>query len=125
MKNNFKIVKCNKCGAMAEVLLDCTCKDCGIKCCGEQMQEMSQNNTEYSFEKHMPTFEIVGNYVVATVPHVMEEKHYIEWIGLDSDTINAKKYFKPNEVAKAVFPYVKGAKILSYCNLHGLWSIEI
>ena len=37
-----KIVLCEKCGAMVKVLIDCTCKDCGIKCCGEIMKEMSE-----------------------------------------------------------------------------------
>ena len=36
-----KIVVCEKCGAMVKVLIDCTCQNCGIKCCGETMKEIS------------------------------------------------------------------------------------
>ncbi|MBR5281139.1 MAG: hypothetical protein IKU26_09295 [Clostridia bacterium] len=36
-----KIVICEKCGAMVQVLIDCTCENCGIKCCGEKMKEIS------------------------------------------------------------------------------------
>ena len=36
-----KIVLCEKCGAMVKVLIDCTCCNCGIKCCGETMKEIS------------------------------------------------------------------------------------
>ena len=36
-----KIVLCEKCGAMVQVLIDCTCENCGIKCCGEAMKEIS------------------------------------------------------------------------------------
>ena len=36
-----KIVICEKCGAMVKVLIDCTCENCGIKCCGETMKEIS------------------------------------------------------------------------------------
>lgn len=36
-----KIVLCEKCGAMVKVLIDCTCKNCGIQCCGEPMKEIS------------------------------------------------------------------------------------
>lgn len=36
-----KIVICEKCGAMVKVLIDCTCENCGIKCCGECMKEIS------------------------------------------------------------------------------------
>ena len=125
MKKQFKLKKCTKCGATVEVLKDCTCDNCGIKCCGQEMIELVSNSVDASFEKHVPTYEVVGNYVVATVSHVMEEDHYIEYIALDSDTINAKKYFKPGEVAKAVFPYVKGSVLYAYCNKHGVWSAEV
>ena len=37
-----KIVKCEKCGAMVKVLIDCTCDNCGIKCCEETMKEISE-----------------------------------------------------------------------------------
>ena len=30
-----KIVRCEKCGAMVKVLIECTCNDCGIKCCND------------------------------------------------------------------------------------------
>ena len=36
-----KIVLCEKCGAMVKVLIDCTCQNCGIKCCGETMKDIS------------------------------------------------------------------------------------
>ena len=36
-----KIVLCEKCGAMVKVLIDCTCSNCGIKCCGETMKEIT------------------------------------------------------------------------------------
>ena len=117
--------RCNKCGAMVEVLEDCKCENCGIKCCGETMSEVAENNKEFSFEKHMPEYEVAGNFIVATVNHVMEDAHYIEYIALVGDKINAKKYFKAGENAKAVFPYVKGATLYAYCNIHGLWSKQI
>jgi len=117
--------KCAKCGAMIEVIDDCKCKNCGIRCCGEPMVEVKANSVECAVEKHLPTYERVGEYIVVTIPHVMEDKHYIRFISLSSKKINAKKLFKAGEVAKAVFPYVKGSVVSSYCNLHGLWSITI
>lgn len=41
-----KIVVCEKCGAMVKVLIDCTCPNCGIKCCGEVMKEISAEEAE-------------------------------------------------------------------------------
>lgn len=119
------IRKCNKCGAMVEVLKDCTCDNCGIKCCGQAMVTVEPNSVEASIEKHLPQYEVVGNYIVAYVPHVMESKHYIEYLAIVSNDLNAKKYFKPGETPKAVFPYVKGSAIYASCNLHGTWKVEV
>ncbi len=33
--------KKSKRGALVKVLIDCTCVNCGIKCCGETMKEIS------------------------------------------------------------------------------------
>ena len=41
-----KFVLCEKCGAMVKVLVDCTCKDCGIKCCGEAMKQITKQEAE-------------------------------------------------------------------------------
>ena len=46
-----KIVICEKCGAMVKVLIDCTCKDCGIKCCGETMKEISAEEANKHLHK--------------------------------------------------------------------------
>lgn len=34
---------CEKCGAIVKVIKDCTCKDCGIKCCGTTMKDISKD----------------------------------------------------------------------------------
>jgi len=116
------IKKCIKCGATVQVLEDCKCDNCGIKCCGEEMQTVSANTVDASIEKHKPRIEVVGTYIVAQVDHVMEEGHFIEWIMLNGEKVSARKYFKVGEVAKAVFPYIKGSTVYAYCNKHGLWS---
>ncbi len=46
-----KIVRCEKCGAMVKVLIDCTCENCGIKCCGETMKEISAEEAQKYLEK--------------------------------------------------------------------------
>ena len=122
MKNEFVLKKCNKCGALVEVLNDCTCENCGVKCCNEEMRVVLENSVDCAVEKHKPEYKVVGNYIVVTVNHVMEEKHLINWIAINSNKLTAKKYFEAGETAVAVFPYIKGSKILAYCNLHGLWS---
>ena len=117
--------KCKKCGALVEVLKDCTCDNCGIRCCGEAMADVVANSTDGAVEKHKPVYQVVGEYVVVNVPHVMEDEHYIEFVGLVCEKIQAKKYFKPQETPTAIFPYIKGSKIISYCNKHGLWETDV
>ena len=45
-----KIVRCEKCGAMVKVLIDCTCEGCGIKCCNETMKEVSEEEAKKYLE---------------------------------------------------------------------------
>ena len=119
------IKKCMKCGAVVEVLHDCTCENCGIKCCGETMKTFIPNTEEASFEKHMPVYEVVGDEIIVTVPHVMEEEHFIEWIALVDGNSIQKEILVIGKDAKAKFPYKKGSMVYSYCNKHGLWSVEV
>ncbi len=122
MENEVIFKKCNKCGALVEVINDCHCGNCGINCCGEQMQVIRENSVDAAVEKHVPNYKAVGAYVYVNVAHVMEDEHFIEWVALTSEKLSAKKFFKPGEEAVAVFPYIKGGKLLAYCNKHGLWS---
>lgn len=117
--------KCMKCGALVEVLKDCTCDDCGIKCCGEEMKALKPNSVDASQEKHLPKVEIIDSEIIVNVDHVMEDEHYIEWIALVSDNKIGKKYLLPANKAIVTFPYIKGSTVYSYCNKHGLWSTKI
>ncbi len=116
---------CKNCGAMVEVLNDCHCDNCGIQCCGQPMALVKENSTDGAVEKHLPQFEVLGGKIVVSVPHVMEEEHFIEWLEISNEMLNLKIKFKPNQVPKAVFPYVKGSKLSAYCNKHGLWSVIV
>lgn len=120
----LKLKKCSSCGAMVEVINDCAC-DCGIMCCGKEMQNVVANSVDAAIEKHKPAYEVVGEYIVVTVNHVMEQDHYIEYVALVSDKVEGKKYLRPGTQAKAVFPYIKGSKLYAYCNKHGLWETDV
>ena len=119
------IKRCLKCGATVEVLHDCTCENCGVKCCGQEMQVDVPNTVDASAEKHLPVVEVSENNIVVSVPHVMEDEHYIEWIAFVNENTVCKKFYKPGEEPKAVFPYKKGSVVYAYCNKHGLWSTEV
>ena len=60
---SLTIKRCLKCGATVEVLHDCTCENCGVKCCGEEMRVQLPNTVDASVEKHLPVVEVNGNEV--------------------------------------------------------------
>ena len=119
------VKKCMKCGAVIIPYKDCQCDGCGIKCCGEEMQELIANSEEASREKHIPTYEIAQDEISVAVNHVMEKEHYIEFIALVSDTKIYLEKLYPEMNAQVRFKYTKGSTLYAYCNKHGLWMSKI
>lgn len=117
--------RCLKCGALVEVFEDCTCDDCGIKCCGQNMVKVAPNSVDAAFEKHVPTFEVKGDKIVVKVNHVMQDDHFIEWIVYLTENEETKICLRPGQEAIAKFNYKRGAKLYAYCNKHGLWEAEV
>ena len=117
--------KCMKCGTLVKVLKDCNCDNCGIKCCNEEMTIIKPNSVDAAFEKHIPTYEVIGDEIKVSVNHVMDSDHYIEWICYENDNLEQFVYFKPGETTEATFKYIKGATIYSYCNKHLLWMKKV
>ncbi|MBU0761887.1 MAG: desulfoferrodoxin [Candidatus Altiarchaeota archaeon] len=120
-----QIYKCGVCGNIVEVL---HVGGGELVCCGESMQLLNENTVDASKEKHVPVIEKVeGGYrvKVGSVPHPMEEKHYIMWIELLADGKLYRQYLKHGTPAEAVFK-VDASKVSAreYCNLHGLWKGE-
>ena len=64
--------------------------------------------------------------VCGSVPHPMEEKHYIEWIELEADGVSHRAMLKPGDTPVVVFP-VQALRVSAreYCNLHGLWKASL
>ena len=82
------------------------------------------NSVDAAFEKHVPNYEEKDGKIIATVNHVMDEDHYIEWIAFVGENKEETVYLKPGEEARVEFSKMNG-KIYSYCNKHGLWVKEI
>lgn len=125
MKNDLIIKKCESCGAMVKVLEDCTCDNCGIKCCGDEMKVLVPNSVDATVEKHIPVYERVEDEIFVKVNHPMEKEHYIKWIALVKD--NQEKFVKlyPEQNAECRFKYIPGSTLYAYCNKHQLWAIEV
>jgi len=123
MPQKSEVYKCNACGNIVMVLHG---GDGDLVCCGENMVLMSENTVDAAKEKHVPIIEkIPGGYEVkvGSVPHPMEEKHYIEWIELVAGGKSYFQYLQPGEAPKAIF-MIDAADVSAreYCNLHGLWK---
>ena len=125
MSKELKIKKCLKCGAMVKVIEDCTCDNCGIRCCSEQMSSLVPNSVDAAIEKHVPVYEINDGIITARVNHVMEEDHYIEWILIASENEEIIHYFKPGEEPVFTANYIPGSTIYAYCNKHSLWKKDV
>lgn len=125
MTNRMEIYKCEVCGNIVEVV---HASGGTLSCCGAEMKRLSENTVDASKEKHIPVLERLPNGIkvsVGSVPHPMEEKHFIEWIELIAGDTVVRQYLKPGQPAVAVFDGVKAATIVAreFCNLHGLWKV--
>jgi superoxide reductase len=123
MAKKLEIYKCNVCGNIVEVLHGGAGE---LVCCGQPMEKLTEKTADQGKEKHVPVIEkIDGGYKVkiGSVPHPMEEKHYIEWIELLADGTAYRKFLNPGDAPEAVFS-VKANTVAAreYCNVHGLWK---
>jgi superoxide reductase len=118
-----EVYKCMVCGNIVEVI---HASDGELVCCGQPMELLAETVQDAGNEKHVPVIEKTATGVhvkVGSIPHPMEEKHYIEWIELHADEAVYRRFLKPGEKPEAQFSV--SAKQLSardYCNVHGLWK---
>ena len=118
-----EVYKCNVCGNIVEVLF---AGDGTLVCCGEPMQLMQEKTADIGKEKHVPIIEKTKKGIkvkVGSIPHPMEESHYIQWIEVIAGGNACRKFLKPGDKPEAEFEVsAKGATAREYCNLHGLWK---
>ncbi|MBR4725294.1 MAG: desulfoferrodoxin FeS4 iron-binding domain-containing protein [Lachnospiraceae bacterium] len=121
----MKFYRCPVCGQIVAIV-----KKTGapLVCCGKPMEEIIPGTTDASQEKHVPVYEVKDGKVfvkIGSVPHPMEEAHYIEWIALKTKYGNQRKALKPGDAPEAVFCICEGDEVeavYEYCNLHSLWK---
>ena len=124
MTKQNEVYKCGVCGNIVEVLHTGAGE---LVCCGKPMNLQNEKSHDEGEEKHLPVIEKEGDKLivkVGSIPHPMEEDHYIEWIEAVSDKGEvAKVFLKPGDLPEAEFGFdVMSAR--EYCNLHGLWVNE-
>jgi superoxide reductase len=122
MAKKLEIYKCMVCGNIVEVLHG---GDGELVCCGQPMENLAEKTADQGKEKHVPVIEkISGGYKVkvGSIPHPMEEKHYIEWIEILADGVAYRKFLNPGDAPEAVFNLkANTATAREHCNIHGLW----
>jgi superoxide reductase len=122
MTKQLEVYKCEVCGNIVEVL---HAGEGELVCCGQPMKLFVENTVDAAREKHVPVIEkIDGGYRVklGSVPHPMEEKHYIEWIELVAGNKVLRQFLQPGDAPEASFQTTaKDVSARAYCNLHGLW----
>jgi len=123
MTERLQVYKCEICGNIVEVL---HAGKGQLVCCGQPMVLYAENSVDAAQEKHIPVVERVGGGVkvkVGSIPHPMEEKHYIEWIEVIANGKVYRQFLNPGDAPEASFDVLTD-KITAreYCNLHGLWK---
>jgi superoxide reductase len=123
MTRQKQIYRCNVCGNIVEVL---HAGEGELVCCNQPMVLQKENTVDAALEKHVPVIEKTETGVkvkVGSVPHPMEEEHYIEWIEIIADGRVYRKFLKPGDGPVVEFE-IKVDKIeaRAYCNLHSLWK---
>ena len=123
MAEKLQVYKCEACGNIVEVLHGGGGE---LVCCGAPMKLLVENTVDAAKEKHVPVIEKVAGGVkvsVGSVPHPMEDKHYIEWIEVIADGEAYRQFLSPGEAPEATFN-IEAQQVTAreYCNLHGLWK---
>ncbi len=122
MTQRDEVYQCELCGNLVSVVHGA---GGSLVCCGQDMVHLKGNTTDAAVEKHVPVISKEGNTVTVTVgkvPHPMEEKHFIEVIGVLTEAKLYRAYLKPGDKPEATFEVDGAVKCArAYCNLHGLW----
>jgi len=118
-----QIYRCRVCGNMAEMVHPGAGS---MVCCGETMELLAEKTGDTGMEKHVPVITRDGANItvrVGSVPHPMEEKHYIALIELLADGRVYRKFLAPGEEPQAVFCcQAEEVSAREWCTIHGLWK---
>jgi len=124
MAERLEVYKCDLCDNIVEVVHGGGGE---LVCCNEPMVLQVENTTDAVVEKHVPVIQQLEHGIkvqVGSVPHPMEDDHYIEWIEVVAGGRSYTEYLNPGQEPEATF-CVKEEEVTmvrEYCNLHGHWK---
>ncbi|MFZ2025525.1 MAG: desulfoferrodoxin family protein [Microgenomates group bacterium] len=125
MQQRHQIYQCSVCKNVVEILRP-----------GSEITEVCHKpllvptkTDDVGQEKHIPvvTKSEYGIHVaIGSVPHPMEETHFIEWIEIIAGKKTYRVYLSPGEKPEADFPKIEEPFIVrEFCNIHGLWETTV
>ena len=98
---------------------------------GKELTLIQPGAIDAAVEKHVPAVSVEGNLVrvnVGEVNHPMTPEHYIPWVALETSHGAQVRWLQPTDAPSVSFLLAEGeeAKVVyAYCNLHGLWKIDL
>jgi superoxide reductase len=123
MAKQLEIYKCEACGNIVEVLHGGAGE---LVCCGAPMKLLDEKTADAATEKHVPVIEKIDDgykVKVGSVPHPMQDEHFIEWIELLADGKAYRQFLQPGNEPEAVFSVeANSVSAREHCNVHGLWK---
>ena len=124
----MKFYKCKKCG---KIIMQLVSKKTETICCGEAMGELNVNDLSSggSFEKHMPVYSWIENSFIVEIgrdTHPMVDEHHIMFIAVETLSGFMVHYLSPGNEPITKFALSEDPiRVYEYCNLHGLWMLDI
>ena len=124
---NTKFYVCSHCGNIVEKIHDAGVP---VVCCGQKMDLLVPNTVEASGEKHVPSVKLEDGVLhvnVGSVDHPMIPEHFIEWVYVETRNGAQRKTLKPGDAPHLTFWLGDdtAVAVYAYCNLHGLWAVEL
>lgn len=122
----IKFYKCRHCGNVIVKMVD---SKVPVVCCGEKMQELIPDTVDAAKEKHVPFVTRLEEgrlkIQVGSVPHPMIPEHFIAFIFVETENGGIYVNLKDKPEAVVCICEDKPIAVYEYCNLHGLWKLEL
>ena len=118
---------CEVCGTMAVKAVDGGGEMC---CCKQPMKVVEANTSDGAKEKHVPAATVEGDKIIVNVgdvDHPMLEEHSIQWVYVVTQEGVLARCLKPGEAphAEIALGGQTPIAVYEYCNLHGLWKLDL
>lgn len=122
-----EVYKCSICGNVVEIIHPGAP---ALVCCHQPMERLEAKSEDTGKEKHLPVIEASGTGIsvkVGSVEHPMEEKHSIRFIEVLTKNQVLRAELAPGGKPAAEFSVKleEVVEVREYCNLHGLWKVNM